>query len=69
MEGNLTQAGIMVLSAPGLSTHIDFVNATSYEEELRSAGKAYLDWYMLTQVRGLKSREVASGSCLLPRAG
>ena len=49
--GNLTQAGIEVLSAPGLSTHIDFVNATTYEGQLEASGKVYLDWYMLTQVR------------------
>ena len=49
----LTKSGIEVLAAPGESTHIDFVNSTSYEEQLEAAGKAYLDWYMLTQVRGL----------------
>ena len=50
--GNLTQAGVEVLSAPGLSTHIDFVNSTTYEGQLEAAGKVYLDWYMLTQARG-----------------
>jgi hypothetical protein len=48
---DLIKAGIEVLAAPGESTHIDFVNSTNYEEQLEAAGKAYLDWYMLTQVR------------------
>ena len=52
VTSGLTQAGIEVLAAPGESTHIDFVNSTSYEGQLEAAGKAYLDWYMLTQVRG-----------------
>jgi hypothetical protein len=58
--GNLTQAGIEVLSAPGVSTHIDFVNSTNYEEQLEAAGKAYLDWYMLTQVRAPKAQGLTS---------
>ena len=51
VAGNLTQRGIEVLQAPGESQHLDFVNrTTSYEEQVQSAGKAYLDWYMLRQV-------------------
>lgn len=49
----LTQAlrCLQVLQAPGESEHLDFVNrTTSYEEQLQSAGKAYLDWHMLRQV-------------------
>jgi hypothetical protein len=50
---DLIKAGIEVLAAPGESTHIDFVNSTNYEEQLEAAGKAYLDWYMLTQMEVL----------------
>ena len=51
VTGNLTQAGIEVLSAPGVSEHIDFITSITYEGQLEAAGKVYLDWYMLTQVR------------------
>jgi len=49
---NLTARGMQVMAAPGESEHLDFVDRTvSYEEQLQVAGKAYLDWYMLSQVQ------------------
>jgi len=59
---SLKLVGLQVLSAAGVSEHLDFVaqNAT-YEEQLQSAGKAYLDWYMLSQVRGSGSGSEANG--------
>ena len=51
MASNLTAHGMQVLAAPGESEHLDFVDRTiSYEDQLQVAGKAYLDWYMLSQV-------------------
>ena len=60
MSASLTLRGIEVLAAPGVSEHLDFVNAAaSYEEQLRAAGKAYLDWYMLRQVAGRRARSTS----------
>ena len=43
---------------PGVSEHIDFVAKNiTYEEQLEAAGKAYLDWYMLSQVQGARARK------------
>jgi len=62
VASNLTARGVQVLAAPGESEHLDFVDRTiSYEDQLQVAGKAYLDWYMLSQVRGLGSGSGASG--------
>ena len=37
--------------APGESEHLDFIDKKlSYEDQLHVASKAYLDWYMLSQV-------------------
>ena len=52
-----------MLLAPGVSEHLDFVaQNASYEQQLQSAGKAYLDWYMLSQVRGVQGQGSALGS-------
>ena len=53
---------LQVLSAPGVSEHIDFVAKNiTYEEQLEAAGKAYLDWYMLSQVQGARARKRVQG--------
>ena len=51
----MTALGIPAVVAPGETLHIDWVNATELSPDamLEIAGKAYLDWYMLTQARGL----------------
>ena len=51
---NMTALGIPAVVAPGETLHIDWVNATELSPDamLEIAGKAYLDWYMLTQARG-----------------